>query len=376
MNIFCDIVDFSLEDISFQVSPSERIILDGFRNSIRACIWRQDRYTSHAFLKYDVLKTVVLNNLFVETNLRNLIISLFGKAQRSYITLLRVRRKMQFKYGRRYSANTDMSLCPLDTLQSKMLIYLIENNTRYTFRLSDLAVICTTALGHSGDMFAVPKKIRNPYTNIPFSITSLIIIFMALEDSSLKTPLLFRLFADSGYNLSTMELKFDTILRENAIDDFLETSTHDQKHYYINEMFQAYERNFAGIKVHPSFPVTKISEGLGYLLPLYLRSTYSLSQNTRSYYRGSLKNKIKRFAKLNPTWGRLIIVQPDMQIKKGHRILTEENDPSLANYSVVVVKTRDDMDGYASLDGQWVDVVFKNAFNTVSQNKRRKKSRR
>ena len=369
MDIFCDIMGFFLQDVINRVSSAEQIVLIGFRNSMHACIsWRRCQ-TSNAFLKYNVLKTSALNNMFVETELKNLILDLFGKSQRRFIALLRMRRKMQFKYGRRYTANTDMSLTPLDTIQPNLLLHVIENSTRYTFRLSDLAVICTTALSNSDDMFSVPKKIRNPYTNLPFSVTSLVTIFMTLEDSSLKTPIIFRLFADSGFDLSVMELKFDSILREHAIDDFLKIASYEQKHHYLFEMFQTYEREFTGIKIHPSFPVPKICEGLGYLLPLYLRSSYSLSQNTRSHYRGVLRNKILHFVGLNPTWGRLIIVQPDIHIKAGRRVITEEHDSSLANYSVVVVKARNDMDGYASLDGQWVDVVFKNAFTTGLRSK-------
>lgn len=376
MDIFCDIMGFFLQEVINRVSSPEQIILTGFHNSMRACISRHRRQKSNAFLKYDVLKKSALTNMFVETKLKELILDLFGKSQRRFIALLRMRRKTQFKYGRRYSANIDMSLNPLDTLQSKLLIDLIENSTRYTFRLSDLAVIATNALGNSEDMFAMPKKIRNPYTNMPFSLTSLVIIFMTLEDSSIKTPILFRLFADSGFNLSTMELRFDSILREHAIEDIMKSATHEQKHHYIHEMFGMYEREFAGIKVHPSFPASKISEGLGYLLPYYLRSSYSLSPSTRSHYRATLLNKIFQFVRLNPTWGRLIIVQPDAEMKVGRRVITEEQDSSLANYSVVVVKTRGDLDGYASLDGQWVDIVFKDAVKVPPRSTRRKRSRR
>lgn len=376
MNIFCDIMDFFIRDAINKVSSAEQIILTGFRNSMHACISQRRCQTSNAFLKYDVLKKSALSNMFVETKLKDLILDLFGKSQRGFIALLRMRRKMQFKSGRRYAANTDMVLTPLDTIQPNLLLHIIENSTRYTFRLSDLAVVCTTALGNSNDMFSLPQKIRNPYTNLPFSVTSLVIIFMTLEDSSIKTPILFRLFADSGFDLSVMELKFDSILREHAIEDFLKIASYEQKHHYLYEMFQTYEREFTGIKIHPSFPIPKICEGLGYLLPLYLRSSYSLSQNIRSYYRSVLRDKILHFVKLNPTWGRLIIVQPDIHIKAGHRVITEEQDSSLANYSVVVVKARNYMDGYASLDGQWVDVVFKNAFTTAPRSKRRKKSRR
>lgn len=376
MDIFCDIMRFFLQNVINKVSFAEQIVLSGFHNSMCACISRQRFQTSYASLKYDILKTSALNNMFVETRLKELILDLFGKSQKTFIVLLRMRRQMQFKYGRRYSASVDMSLTPLDMLQPNLLIDLIENSTRYTFRLSDLGVIATTALGHSEDMFAMPKKIRNPYTNIPFSVTSLVIIFMALEDSSLKTPILFRLFADSGFNLSVMELKFDSILREHAIEDFMKAATHEQKHHYIHEMFGMYEREFAGIRVHPSFPVSKMSEGLGYLLPYYLRSSYSISPNTRSHYRVALVNKILHFVRLNPTWGRLIIVQPDINMKVGRRIITEEQDSSLANYSVVVVKTRNDLDGYASLDGQWIDVVFKDTLKVSVRNTRRKRARR
>ena len=350
-------------------------MITGFRSALWNAVFKDSADT--ATTKYAIVRDVVLNNMFVEPYPMKYIMDVFRYTQRRYFVLLRFRRRLQFMFGRAYNVDTDLVLNPLDSIAPTHRLQLIENRTRYTFRLSDLAAITTAALGHSSEMFSIPQKVRNPYTNVPFSLTSLTIIFMALEQSTLQTPLLLRLFAEVGYNLSRFELKYNSILRNYAIDEFLRSATSDQKHYYIRDMFHTFEEETKTIRVHPSFPVEKIISGLETLLALYLRAHYYLTSVERMHYRGLLKQGIRCFVALNPMWGRLIIVEPDQDMKQDDELITEDQDDRLRNYSVVVVRTRNDFLSHASLDGQWIDVVFTEPFERVTKKEgRRRKKRR
>lgn len=366
MDIFYRISEYlfnSKRSLRVLTTP-DKVVITGFRLALRNAAFRAD--ADCAVTKHTIVRDVVLNNMFVEPYPMKYIMDVFRHAQRRYFALLRFRRRLQFMFGRAYNVDTDLVLNPLDSISPAHRLQLIENRTRYTFRLSDLATITTTALGHSSEMFSIPQKVRNPYTNVPFSLTSLMIIFMTLEQSTLQTPILLRLFAEAGYNLFRFELKYSSILRNHAVDEFLRTATNEQKHYYIRDMFETFEEETKTIRVHPSFPIDKIVSGLETLLALYLRAHYCFTPVERMHYRAQLKQGISSFVALNPIWGRLIIVEPNQETQPDE-VITEDQDPRLRNYSVVVVRTRNNFLSHASLNGQWIDVVFTQPFQRAGE---------
>ena len=65
---------------------------------------------------------------------------------------------------------------------------LLENNTRYHFRLSDLVNYWIESLNNSQGLFSKPLVLTNPHTNLEFSIHNLYNIYFKLLDSGFTIP--------------------------------------------------------------------------------------------------------------------------------------------------------------------------------------------
>ena len=139
-----------------------------------------------------------------------------------------------------------------------------------------------------------PQWPRNPYTNAPFSKTTLIIVHMALRASRYRIPTLLHLFADVDYDLSLFEMRYEGILKEYAIVDFLRNAGTARLYESIREMFAAYESDLKELRVHPTFPHESVVVALKDTLDLFLRAKYACSFFERAAYRHRTKKSLKQ----------------------------------------------------------------------------------
>ena len=102
---------------------------------------------------FDIHEKAALKNLYIKSK----------KIKNSLLYFLRLCR---WKKAVTYSMNTDLYLNSLDDFPDSQKIILMENNTKYQFRLSDLVNCLTVCLTNSSGLFSKPLRLKNPHTTM------------------------------------------------------------------------------------------------------------------------------------------------------------------------------------------------------------------
>jgi hypothetical protein len=120
--------------------------------------------------KYQSLNTI-LNNVFNSNELKENIFNIFSKSQKIYLALSRFAHIYRFKKAK-IVVSDDLTLSPID-INKKTTFILVQNNSKYLFRINDLTTIIDNALGNAPNFFADPLPVKNPWNNLPINNSSL-----------------------------------------------------------------------------------------------------------------------------------------------------------------------------------------------------------
>ena len=258
--------------------------------------------------KYNHIYKSVIENVFISQESKDNILNKFSKAQFVYLSLCKLARLYKVRKAKYCEMNTDFCMIPLASFKKNMLIELYDEPTGiiYMFRISDILNIITNALSNSPDFFVEPLKIRNPYTNIAFSIAQLYTIYFRIKESNYNMPFLFHQYFIDNLNLYNFKVNNEVYIRDIAIENYdINCDEHDKKEY-IYEMLQEYSSILKSISIHPSFPSEKVVETFKRFLPLHLTINFSLQPTKKFNAKKKLRQELSLFNKLNPTFGRKI----------------------------------------------------------------------
>ena len=258
--------------------------------------------------KFAVLESSVLSNKFIDDERRENMLSVFSKSQRTYRGFARLALLHKISHARIYNADTDLCFNSLTSLSNKIVtsIYDDEVRTIYKFRISDVINITKAALSNAPSFFTEPLSIKNPYTNLPFSVSQLYHLYFVFRESSYIMPTLFHHFFECHFDLEEFASNHEALIRDESLKIFLLTSTHDQRYFHIMKMLTVHEEHLSALNIHPHFPAKKLVEGLSPFLKDYLYGVYSLNPSLRFHARRRLRTSLIRFIKLNPSYGRKV----------------------------------------------------------------------
>mgnify|MGYP001395209601 CR=1 FL=1 len=242
--------------------------------------------------KFTVLEEQFINNKFLIPKNLDVILEVLSNAQKTYHTLARFVNKIAYERARVYDYNMDMAMVPLSEYKPHMLITLLENNTKYNFKLGDLITLIRKRLCHSSNFFPDPLDIVNPYTNIPLSFRNLYKIYFKCKSSNYKLPSLFHQFFLCNFNVNLFLDYNECLLKEHIIDDYVKTATERQKNKKLAGMVYHY-RNYIDYR---NFNQNKeeIYKKVSHLLTYYLRSKYSLNPNVRFNSKRIIQNELSK----------------------------------------------------------------------------------
>lgn len=235
----------------------------------------------------------------------NKYIDLYCYSKKILNILKRFCRNIKFKKYKKYQMDTDLYFNKLNTFPNNQKITLLENDTLYTFRLSDIMVIIKDSLSITDGLFPLPKKAKNPYTNISLSKHNLYNIYFALLNSTFHIPLLINKFFLSGFNITILLNRFYPYLKDLCIKKFmLEGSVIDQ-YGYIENMFFEYRKeiNYFYIPNKDSLSYARIinyCKKLNKSLYNYLMYKYSNNNWTKDKYNNTSLDILKQFIETNP----------------------------------------------------------------------------
>ena len=205
-----------------------------------------------------------------------------------------------------YEIDTDLHLIPLDNYTEKHKIIILENNTRYTFRLTDLVNYWTVSLTNNEGLFSKPVHLKNPHTNIIISNNNLYNIYFKLLGSTFNIPLWIMFFFKCNMDIRDFQYIYYSFLKENTIDDFVENGNIHEKYEQILNMLHDFRKHidyltiahFIGFQIKKS--VCKKLQGA---LLHYLKSKFSCNPLVKRTSKIKTKRILTDYLQQKPYFG-------------------------------------------------------------------------
>ena len=261
---------------------------------------------SNNTLKFKTLQEFI-ENKFLNKEQQEKIMLYFEKTQKHYRSLCKFAYICKMKLARKYDINTDLLFNDLDIYKKSIKISLLENNTIYNFKLSDLINLINDALTHHVDFFTEPKSIKNPYTNIEFSKSNLYNIYLKIRFSNFKMPYLFQKLIDCHFDMIKFENENEVVIRDIVLKNYVKNSSPDIIYDEIIDMLKANYKNRKilpyGVYIHKYFPKKILIEYLKPFLESYILYKYTHNPQIRYISYNKFK-KIYKFFNAFPNFGR------------------------------------------------------------------------
>ena len=226
------------------------------------------------------------------------------KIKNSLISFLKLYKKHKYIS---YSCNTDLYLNDLDEFNDKYKIYLIENNTKYQFRISDLINYWKESLLNNETLFPKPLHLKNPHTNLKISKHNLYNIYFKLLDTGFDIPLCISAFFKSNMNLTTFQYDYYPMLKEQTIKNFMDqTNNIYEKWEQIINMLHEYRKQIKYLTFTNLFPHRlriEVCTKLKKHLYEYLKYKFSCNPLVRKDSNKKAKQLLKKYLKDFPNFG-------------------------------------------------------------------------
>jgi hypothetical protein len=268
-----------------------------------------DIYTEFIENKFFVMKKLLSkNNAFNQYN-RNDLFDIFEKSQRFIFGIYALKKQLRLKKIQNHDYNKDLNFNSLDDIKENRKVSVVENDVRYTFSLCDIVNIINNSLTFHDKFFSEPNVIKNPYTNLPFSKSSLIKIYSAFKPSPYRMPIIFERFYDCFFDIHDFEKNNEQMIREHNIKCFIKTESTVEKIECIKNMLRYFNKTQPSenkIIIDSNFPKNRMIQIFQKFMHIYL-NILSLSSRVRIKNKTQLIIALKRFHIENPIFGRKII---------------------------------------------------------------------
>ena len=275
--------------------------------------------------KYNVLKNFIFNDTVSQTD-KDFILHIFSLAQKHYFSFVKLSKMWKFKRGCSLHNSYDLHFNELDTTKDTLKITLLENGVKYVFKIPELICLINSRLSYSPDFFSEPKQIKNPYTNIAFSKHNLYNIYFKIKESDFLLPVLFHRYFLCNFNLLDFVEQNEVLVREEAIKNFLKTSSQDAKYEHICTMLFDYNVSAENqISIDPDFPMRRLVEVFKPILKYYIINKYSLDSFNKWSNQKKMIKALVEFAIDNSRFGRKIITRHISQIYRLSKVKNSNN---------------------------------------------------
>jgi hypothetical protein len=231
----------------------------------------------------------------------------------SYITAKNIKNKLiylvkiwKWKKSIKYNIDTDLYLNKLDIFSKKYKITLLENNTRYEFRLSDLVNYWIESLNNNQGLFSKPLLLKNPHTNLIFSRYNLYNIYFKLLDSGFIIPIIITNFFYSNMNEKKFSYDYYHILKENTIYNFIESNLIYEQWEQLLNMLHDFRKDIDYITFTNTISYTtkkNIWKKIKNIITHYLNYKYSCNPLLSRDSKKKTKIMLKEYIENNPDFG-------------------------------------------------------------------------
>jgi hypothetical protein len=259
--------------------------------------------------KYDIVqskfKTLnnVLDNICFSKEYKEKYFQMFSKVQKIYFSLLRFSYICKYKKSR-IQVYSDLSLNPIDIKKKKIFI-LFQNNFRYVFLINELVHIIETAISHAPFFFVDSLQPKNPYTNIPFNLSTLYNIYFKYRETNFVFSNLFHLFFLSHFHCKNFGLYNEITLRDFSIHTYINNTPANNLHEPVLCMLKEniYTKHLSIDELFPKELLVSIMRPYLYYKYMYTHCMVNKCEKT-IFYKHTLFYKLKMLYEFNPFFGR------------------------------------------------------------------------
>jgi hypothetical protein len=314
MDLIQDIVKHIIEKNEKRNKVKKLYTVDNLDTLYFNNVFSPDKYKLSKMLS---VKTMVYNNFFINETKQQKLIALFSKAQKIYWTLNGFVQKYKYKKTKSFDIQKSLYEVEFSKCKKTHIISLIENNTKYIFRINELLNLWKTSLMNCYNLQPSPIMPRNPYTGLKFSIHNLYnIYFFACFNTDILINNLIKSFFHLNFEIKKFKMEQYHNLCDNAIKNYIQDSEPIQLFYDCINMVNAHPRIFNYSRINEEMKYKhkiQFVQLLKEYLTFYLYSTESCNPFIKSKNRILFKKSVKKFMKKHPTFGRRIILTPRSQ---------------------------------------------------------------
>jgi hypothetical protein len=203
--------------------------------------------------------------------------------------------------------DTDICLNKIN-ITDKNVMCIYQNNFKYLFNVLDLIKIANHALTHSESFYSDPKPLKNPYNNMYFSKSNLYNIYFYIKYNTTLHSDLFSKYFDVNFNLTDFNSKYEYILREYSIENYVKNSSINVLFVEALRMFSEYNYSkYNKFRIDANFPREVIVKIMKPYLLLHMQSLHSLVQTKKTHATLILKKKLLALYKFNSNFGKKIM---------------------------------------------------------------------
>jgi hypothetical protein len=244
---------------------------------------------------------IFIENIFLKNDVNyDELLDIFIKSRKIYNKLSRFCYLIKIKKALKFDNNIDLQYNNLSTFPDSQKISILQNNTIYYFRLTDLVNIFNEHLFHCQGLFPKPLKPKNPYTNIQFTKHHLYNIYIKLLNLSYNIPIIIQLFVKTQFNVKLLSYQYYEILKENAIVQFPDNC--DNLFHEIIEMVVKTKTkiNYVFNPVYLSkIEYKEFNNKLKKCFIMWLRSQYSSNPYVKEFNNKNIHKNLNKVFKFN-----------------------------------------------------------------------------
>ena len=205
---------------------------------------------------------------------------------------------------------TDMYLNEIN-IYHRNSIRIHQNNTNYWFTISDLINQIEVALLNSPYYFSEPLIHKNPYTNIPFTKSTLYNIYFKIRDSTYLPSALIHNYFLCEFDLYLFRIENECLIRETYFRRYIYNTNSNILFYEILDLTRTFR-----IRIDDGAPKDEIIKILRPYLYLHMVTKYHIcGLEKQGIAQNILSDKMEEFRIYNRQFGK-------KEIKKQNNILT------------------------------------------------------
>jgi hypothetical protein len=232
MNVFQRIFLILSKKYNFNKKNSNNILLFNFYFSMQLI----NNFTIKD--KFKFFKIHILNNKLLTLSEKEKGIYVFSISQKYYFLLSNFLFKYKCKKANFYNNLYDLNYNLLTNLSNniKIIIYDNKNNLKYNFRISDIINIINSSLCYMDNFYFSVNDIKNPYTNLPFNLSTLYNIYFSIKSSSFLMPKFFHLYFLSNFDKENFYKLNECLIKTYTLNNYIKNINNNEKIVIIKNM--------------------------------------------------------------------------------------------------------------------------------------------